>query len=1249
MRSHPADELDAFLSACWWPMPSALPQNLRVFVTAAAMMAGAFGVRHQSVGAASIPAGRQGFGALAPAFVTNTGQADRAARFVSIGGGRPVFFTAHDVRIVDVRHGRSVWLTFVDAEARRVEGESPTGRVTFLRGQAAAAGTDSIARAASRQIAYRDVVYRQLWPGIDARVSGIGGGLKYSFELAPHSDPRAIRFRYDGGDRIRIDRSGDLTIDAGGDSIVDRAPFAYQHAGGRTVPVDVRFVQHGSELSFSLGEYDRALPLVIDPTLVYSTYLGSSGYDAAHAIALDASGASYVAGTTRAPDFPTTPGSFQPTFRGGTSNIPSDAFVAKLNPTGTAFDYVTFLGGRGNDEAFGIAVDASGSAYVTGSTESDDFPATAGVFQRSIGISFHDGFLARLDNSGSSLVYATFFGTNGGTFPAAVTLDALGNAYVAGWTLAGNLFVTPGAHAWSRDGQGDGFLLKFDATGAHVTFGTYMGGTGADRATGVAVDGGGHAFVTGWTRPPNTGGFPTFSDAFIWKLNTNAGASPIMFDTTFGGSLDDFGVGVAVDPAGNPVVAVETRSTDFPTTAPGPFTSSVLARFSSDGAALTSSTYIGASQPSPAVATSVVVDRNYDAYVAGVSGSAGGAQGGWIERVNLSGAANATFTLQGQHSNVGPPMSIPAGIALGPATGDVLVTGTTNSYDFPTTLGSPQRFYGSGASDVFVSKVSFQDVSTPPRPNLALNKPVFVSSEFGPQYAGRFAVDGNASTRWSSEFCDPQWIYVDLEQTTAVAEVILRWETAYGAEYQVQMSNDAATWTTIRNISSGDGGVDDLTELSGSGRYLRILGTRRGTEWGYSLWELEVYGAPETPPLADLARHHTAVASSVAFGSSSYLAANAVDGDLSTRWSSEFSDDQWIYVDLTDVYDISEVILRWETAFGADYQVQVSDDASNWTTIGSVTNGDGGVDDLTGLSRAGRYVRVLGTRRGTPWGYSLWSLEVYGNFVRSSPGNDFALHHAVAASSEFESPQYDASKAVDGDPSTRWSSAFSDPQWIYVDLGQRFQINRVKLTWEAAYGADYQLEISNDAKNWVRIAAAQNNTLLTNDWGVGGIGRYVRMYGTRRGTEWGYSLWSFEVYGDPITDNTDLALNHPATSSSDFSSQYAAALAVDGDGATRWSSEFSDPQWIAVDLGQRTIVDEVRLTWETAYGADYEIQMSDDGINWFPVRTVTGGIGGVDDLVVGSTGRYVRVYGRRRGTQWGYSLWSFQAYGRPTP
>jgi hypothetical protein len=191
----------------------------------------------------------------------------------------------------------------------------------------------------------------------------------------------------------------------------------------------------------------------------------------------------------------------------------------------------------------------------------------------------------------------------------------------------------------------------------------------------------------------------------------------------------------------------------------------------------------------------------------------------------------------------------------------------------------------------------------------------------------------------------------------------------------VQTSNDGTNFTTIRTVTGGDGGVDDLTGLTGSGRYVRIYGTTRATAWGYSLWSFEVYGTggPPQPP-SNVALNKPALASSMegAFG-----AAMAFDGSGTTRWGSAFSDPQWIRVDLGQTTNIARVRLSWEAAYGSAYQIQTSPDGTNWTTIRTVTGGDGGVDDLTGLTGSGRYVRMLGTTRATAWGYSLWEFEVY--------------------------------------------------------------------------------------------------------------------------------------------------------------------------------------------------------------------------------------------------------------------------------
>ncbi len=300
------------------------------------------------------------------------------------------------------------------------------------------------------------------------------------------------------------------------------------------------------------------------------------------------------------------------------------------------------------------------------------------------------------------------------------------------------------------------------------------------------------------------------SDAFLWRIDTNDGAQAFKFGTYLGGNDSDTAHGVAVDKSGNAVVALETDSADLPTTINAPLTRSALIRVSPNGTSIAASSYIG--DPNTGYgATAVAVDGNNDAYVA--TGSFSGNTLAHIDRVDPSGLNNAFFVIGGTQNNVGVSINYPLGVATGPNAGEVFVAGFTTTTDFPITAGAPQPFYGSGAGDAFIAKVSFGGSTPPPPTNLALHRPAVASSEFGAQYAASFAVDGDMSTRWSSQFSDPQWIYVDLGQTYAVSEVVLRWETAFGADYQVQVSNDSNNWTTIRTITGGDGGVDDLDGL----------------------------------------------------------------------------------------------------------------------------------------------------------------------------------------------------------------------------------------------------------------------------------------------------------------------------------------------------------------------------------------------------------------------------------------------------
>ncbi|MCX5209416.1 discoidin domain-containing protein [Kitasatospora sp. NBC_00240] len=260
--------------------------------------------------------------------------------------------------------------------------------------------------------------------------------------------------------------------------------------------------------------------------------------------------------------------------------------------------------------------------------------------------------------------------------------------------------------------------------------------------------------------------------------------------------------------------------------------------------------------------------------------------------------------------------------------------------------------------------------------DLALNRPTTASSTETADFPAGNATDGSYGRRWSSQYADPQWLQVDLGATTGIGEVKLTWENAYAKAYQIQTSNDGATWTTIYSTTTGTGGVNDLTGLSGSGRYIRMNATQRATTYGYSLWEFEVYGA--THPNPNLALGRPATASSTESNIATLGPSSAVDGGNTTRWASNYTDPQWLQVDLGATYSIGEVKLTWENAYAKAYQIQVSNDGATWTTIYSTTTGAGGVDDLTGLSGSGRYVRMYGTQRGTSWGYSLWEFEVHG-------------------------------------------------------------------------------------------------------------------------------------------------------------------------------------------------------------------------------------------------------------------------------
>jgi hypothetical protein len=261
---------------------------------------------------------------------------------------------------------------------------------------------------------------------------------------------------------------------------------------------------------------------------------------------------------------------------------------------------------------------------------------------------------------------------------------------------------------------------------------------------------------------------------------------------------------------------------------------------------------------------------------------------------------------------------------------------------------------------------------------LSQGRPATASSSEGAAMGAGAAVDGNTGTRWSSAFSDPQWIQVDLGSPQAISQVVLNWEAAYGRAFTLQTSGNGSTWTTIHTTTAGTGGVQTIN-VTGTGRYVRMNGTARGTAYGYSLWEFQIYGETSTNPdptcgTTNAAQGRPATASSTE--NAATPAAAAVDGNTGTRWASAFADPQWLRVDLGATATICRVVLNWEAAYATAYQLQTSTDATTWTTIHTTTTSTGGTQTLN-VTGTGRYLRLNGTARATPYGYSLWELQIF--------------------------------------------------------------------------------------------------------------------------------------------------------------------------------------------------------------------------------------------------------------------------------
>jgi hypothetical protein len=719
------------------------------------------------------------YGKLPLAFEANAGQTDARVKFLSRGSGYTLFLTGNEA-VLTVSKAAGVGRSFGSASAALKSGatslagqhkpaESPQATMhSVLRMKLVGAKLNVAVTGASELPGksnyfigndpkkwrtnvpnYAKVKYPDMYPGIDLVYYGNRGGqLEYDFVVAPGADPSAIRLnvaatgiRPAKGERrapLRIASDGDLVVRMDSGEIRFHKPVVYQNpsdgfqrstGNGRRALREGRFVLAASnQVSFALGPYDHSKPLIIDPVLSYSTYLGgSTGYTLGNAIAVDASGNAYIAGLTNCTDFPTTPNAFQTTFGDG-----GDAFITKLAPSGSTLVYSTYLDGSGGAEAYGIAVDASGAAYVTGETSSSDFPTLNPVQAALASGALLNAFITKLDPSGGALVYSTYYGGSGTNTAYALAVDASGDAYVAGRTLTG--FPTVNALQSTYGGNGDAFVVKLNPAGTAVTYATYLGGSESDYATSIAVDSGGNAYIAGQTVSTD---FPTQTPfqpangtltgtAFAAKLN--ASGSALVYSTYLGGSTSEIANAIAVDGSGDAFVGGETGSTNFPTHNPlqatnaaaaGGGSNGFIAEFNPAGSALVYSTYLGGSTTDEI--TGVALDSAGDTYVGGITSSAdfptvnplpvsdgGLLANSIIAEISVGGSALLFSTHFGSNSIGQTSMTTGANaieaIAVD-ASGSVYVTGATNAATFPT-LNAFQATYQGSENNAFVAKIS---------------------------------------------------------------------------------------------------------------------------------------------------------------------------------------------------------------------------------------------------------------------------------------------------------------------------------------------------------------------------------------------------------------------------------------------------------------------------------------------------------------------------------------------------------------
>ncbi|MFL5732384.1 MAG: SBBP repeat-containing protein [Chloroflexia bacterium] len=679
---------------------------------------------------------------------------------VASGAGAPALYTVREpaatllfsssgVALSSSAGGVSLQFQGANSAAGPTQGAVLPGKANYLLGSDLAGWRTGVST-------YSDITYPELYKGITLRYSGTQGLLSGTYTLSAGANPALLSWRYSGAGRVGTDAAGNLRIDVPSSrSTLMPAPAAWQDiAGKRTSVAAALVVAPDQTVSFALGPYDHAQPLNVQSTWAYSnaatqnsklstesltlsfsSYLGGSQTDYGKSIAVDAQGYIYVTGYTQSANFPTS-SPLRPSNGGG-----HDAFVTKFSPDGSTLVYSTYLGGSGNDEGRGIAVDAQGNAYVTGSTFSANFPVANALQPTAAGA--EDIFVSKLNASGSGFVYSTYYGGRVNEHGEGLALDSAGNVYVAG-VCDGGFFPVVNAYQPVMGGVEDSILLKLNAAGSAVVYATYLGGSvgsggNYDHAFAIAVDGAGSPYLTGFTGStdfPVVNAFqPTFPgnfDAYVTKFNPDG--QSLAYSTYLGGSLSgEEAHGIAVDAAGSAYVTGWTYSNDFPTT-PNSFQpinrgggDAFITKFNPEGRTLAYSTFVGGTGFD--YGKGIAVDASGAAYIVGQTGSTnfpmlngiqtsmGGNSDAYVTKLNPSGANLGYSTYLG-----GTDYDDGYGIAVLGTTS--YSTGYARSPNFPTS--HPVQPDNAGAEDGFVSVITSD--APPTTTPLPTSTPTFTST-----------------------------------------------------------------------------------------------------------------------------------------------------------------------------------------------------------------------------------------------------------------------------------------------------------------------------------------------------------------------------------------------------------------------------------------------------------------------------------------------------------------------------------------